>query len=698
MPRQGQIIPTALVPHVETYINDNTTFTDVAATPVDNGVRSIHVFASPKGEDGVLKAITSVQEYLEEYGTPNYELYGQPGYMPYAALSSGNAKCWCMRVMPETATYANAIIVANVKEDVEKVILVPAVAAVMDDDGNEITPAVQEVSVEVPTLKVKFTSTQIAAVAEEKNEDGSIKVEAKPGLTDRDAISAQLTELTNSDPVDNGYKQYPFFGVVAKGRGSYGNTLRLRVVTDQLSDTDNDYKNYTFEVLDSDGGLTKKETFTGAFLDTATVANVSIFAEDVINDFDTGSSKLEVVTNVNNLESIYAEYKDICERRNAAIKTAVESHNTTQTDDAKKITYVETQVTGYEQFDFINGINKDKTKITGYNIESVDGNSDINVIALERPDGIILGGGDDSTFSKTVVKATRDDSIDKEYIKAFSIDLNERGQYDNAILSKRRSPAEFIMDAGYSSQIKQAIAALALKRYDARCILDAGILNTTQQVIAWASEFSNIADRIISKEPQNIKVKDPFNGKTIPMTITYFLASALPTHYRVYGNQVPFVGSTYATLTGYVKNSIRPMIDADDIDTKELLYTNKLNFFECIAEDTFIRGVQGTSQKQWSDLSEENNVAVMLEMKRMLEDFVSNKLYNFAEPEDRVLFSQDADRLFADYRNRKVRSYRVYFDMNKFEEERSILHCYLELVFRTVAKRGIIEIDINKRV
>jgi len=140
------------------------------------------------------------------------------------------------------------------------------------------------------------------------------------------------------------------------------------------------------------------------------------------------------------------------------------------------------------------------------------------------------------------------------------------------------------------------------------------------------------------------------------------------------------------------------MIDADDIDTKEALYTNRVNFFECIAEDTYVRGVQGTSQKQWSDLSEENNVAVVLEMKRILEEFVSSKLYNFAEAEDRVLFTQDADRLFADYRNKKVRSFNVYFDMNAFEEERSILHCYLAVVFRTIAKRGIIEIDINKRV
>ena len=85
-------------------------------------------------------------------------------------------------------------------------------------------------------------------------------------------------------------------------------------------------------------------------------------------------------------------------------------------------------------------------------------------------------------------------------------------------------------------------------------------------------------------------------------------------------------------------------------------------------------------------------------MKRELETFVSKKLYNFAEPEDRKRFTEDADELLRPYNVTKVRSFEVHFDMNAFEEERSILHCYLAVVFKTMAKRGIIEIDINKRV
>ena len=115
MPREGQIIPEYKVPHVKTYINDNSVYEDVSATVSETGIRFLNVFASEKGEDGVVKMIRSAAEYIDEYGTPNYELYGQPCYMPYAALQTGNARCWCMRVMPSDATYANLVVVAKAK-------------------------------------------------------------------------------------------------------------------------------------------------------------------------------------------------------------------------------------------------------------------------------------------------------------------------------------------------------------------------------------------------------------------------------------------------------------------------------------------------------------------------------------------------------------------------------------------------------
>lgn len=634
MPRLGQIIPEYLVPHVTTIINDNSTFTETVATPADNGVRFLNVFASSKGEDGVVKAITSVTDYIEEYGTPNFNLYGQPCYMPYAALSSGNAKCFCMRVMPETAAYANIVISAHVKTE---------------DDGTG-----------TKKFKVKFVASSI------------------DNLTNKDTIKLNMKDLEVLPPEvnDQGYNVYPLFAVMSKGRGIYGNGYRIRVVSDSLMNADNDYMNYIFEVLDSTTGtIVKKEQHRGGFDMDAIVDNISLLIDDISSDPDSGSAKIDIVSIPENFTALYNAYVEFVHA---------------DTPDAV--------IAPYNECDLLTGLAKDNSVLVNYVVDTASA----DFVALDSTLGVSLNGGDDSTFAadytSTIVDGvatpTREESIDAAYIKAF------KGEYDHEIRSKRCTPCEFILDANYSESVKLVLAELALYRYDARCVIDAGIISTTTAATAWVQKASikAISDFIISKECQHYKIRDPFTGRVIPVTATYYIAENIPTHYKTFGNHVPFVGEGYAQLTNHIRNSLKPMIDADNLELKEVLYTNRCNFFECIAEDNNVRAVQGTSQTVWSDLSEENNVAVVLEMKRKLEEFVGARLYNFAEAEDRLKFTEDATRMFSDYRGTKVRSYEVYFDMNSFEEERSILHCYLAVVFRTIAKRGIIEIDINKRV
>jgi len=538
MPRQGQIIPTALVPHVETYINDYSIFQDTAATPSENGVRSIHVFASPKGEDGVIKEITSTTEYLEEYGIPNYDLYGQPGYMPYAALTSQNAKCWCMRVMPDTATYANAIVVANITsgkttdEDgkqtfstTETITVEPAIPEVKDGNGTTTQQAVAAKELTLPVLRVKFRTENNDKIEKtETNADGeNIKTITYQGITNKDefaTISEKYKNTTTGEPeqitnadgsTTNGdtYYPYPILGVISKGRGVYGNALSLRIVTDSLSDQDNGYKNYAFEVYDKDGGSSKKETFTASLNSNAIVSNVSIFADDVINESDDNSSWVEVNTSTGNLEEIYKLYEEVFAERQAKIKEYNENKdNIVKVPEEAKIPY--------EKFDFIHASN-----VAGYVIISDDDTISFDI----EGGGIILNGGDDSTFSSTANAADRLKALDDAYIAAF------KGEIDTAILSKRRTPAEVIYDANYSMKVKQALAALAIKRYDARCILDANLLNTTQEAITWATNpngIFNISDKIISKECNNYKMRDPFTGKTMRVTTTYYLAANIP--------------------------------------------------------------------------------------------------------------------------------------------------------------------------
>ena len=71
-------------------------------------------------------------------------------------------------------------------------------------------------------------------------------------------------------------------------------------------------------------------------------------------------------------------------------------------------------------------------------------------------------------------------------------------------------------------------------------------------------------------------------------------------------------------------------------------------------------------------------------------------IYDFSEASDRLRFADECDEALRYYKQ-KVRGFEIKFSMSNYEEERSILHCYLDVVFRTIAKRGVIEINIQNR-
>lgn len=618
MPSSTQIIPTYAHPHIETFINDNTIYTADVASPED-GVRGIYVFTSGKGRDNVILPFDQYQECLNEYGTPDFNLYGQPGYMPLAALATGRAKAWCMRVMPDDATYSNAVIVAKVKID-------------NTDEEN-------------PKMIIKHG------------------VVFHSGLIDKNDFSSLTDILTEEDPDVDGYMTFPLFGLYSLGRGTYGNSFRFRVVPSLSDDQKNGFRNYRFEVYTTEGGLTRLEVFYGSFSPNGVNENGStIYLQDVVNESDSGSKKVNLYVCQDSFEKIYELYK----------------------------TVEPTSEINSQTFDIFTGLDINGNTIVDLSIN----NTDETDISIDRVSGIAMAGGTEGSFAINKDEPElRETAIENAYIKAFS------GVTDPSILSKRRVPADVIFDANYSSDVKKALIALLLKRYDAFGYIDAGILNNASDAINWGESMSTFADRIFSKQFQHYYIKDPFSGKNIPMTVTYFLANKIVAHFKAVGggNHVPFVGEDYAKLTGALKNSLKPIIDADNSEIKEALYNLRLNYFECIAENTFIRGTQSTSQNIWSDLSEENNMLVLLEIKRKLEKMVASKSYNFAEQEDRQRFTESAKRLITPYVGVKMRAGEVYFDMNQYEEQRNILHCYLNITFKSLVKTGIIEIDINRR-
>jgi hypothetical protein len=153
----------------------------------------------------------------------------------------------------------------------------------------------------------------------------------------------------------------------------------------------------------------------------------------------------------------------------------------------------------------------------------------------------------------------------------------------------------------------------------------------------------------------------------------------------------------YCQLTGHVKDSLTPPVEDFELDLKETLTENRFNFFETVDDNIYQRATQNTAQLTTSDLLEENNVTTLYEMKRIIEADITDRLYDFSDTESRQRFRQYERAKFADWAGREVEIFDIDFRMNEWEAERSILHCFIDVSFRGLQKRAILEIDVNRR-
>ena len=486
--------------------------------------------------------------------------------------------------------------------------------------------------------------------------------ESVGGLLDKSSLQAIMDQKVLNDPDANGYKTVPLMAVNSKGRGKYGNSYRIRLTNIFSRRKAQTYRTYRLELLDVDEGNVVVEAFEGTLYDYA-INGISYLLSDVADGESEGSQKIDVIVNEEAFDMLYESYQ-LCAPK-------------------------EKQVTK-ELFDPIFGINKDRTRQEYVIIEST---GDENSIAIDRLDGVPLGAGTEGSLEPDPNDPDAPDVnevIDQLYIDAFS------GSLDKAILSPRRIPVKFILDAGYSLLVKKQIVQLGLKRYDAMIYLDAGIISTTDEALTFAAETSDLNYRIVSKSFQNYEIRDPFSGKRVTVTITYDLANNLAKHLELYGYGIPYTGETYATLTGGIKGTLCPIIDESSEDMKEKLFDARLNYYEAVGENVFARSTQQTAQDIDSDLSEETNMMVVLEIKDIAERETIARRYNFADAEDRALFTEILNQRVK-YLSEIVRSISVFYDASVEEEARSILHCYIEVTFKSIYKSSIIEINVNKR-
>lgn len=636
MPVSYQIVPEHKYPHQMVQINDNTEVVDTYSAMSDDRTAMLCVFASPKGRDNKVITISEggAQAFVEEFGLGAFATYGQPLLNAYRVAASGAASVHCLRVTPENASYSNTTIIAKYK-------VTPAVPG--DETNPDGTPA---------TLEVAFFA---------KSSDDE--------LTSLDDLDIACTVSPDVDA--DGFTAVKLFTIASQGKGVYGKNFRIRLTADRTSDKENPYKNYFLGVYTNENGLTQKEQFSVVFDEDATYNGESKFADDLVNDLTDGSTRVKMLSFMDGFLALYEAYKSV------------------QPDCPLS----------FSEFDPFFGLNKNtKAPLPGYTViseaEAAPADDTEAAVALSATNGVALTGGSDGDLASTDA-TVREAALKNLYLQAFS------GNLDPTIKSKNRFPSTMILDANFPVEVKLAIASLAVTRTDCMAILDCGTSITTKSsVLPWVKENigSAVANRVITIEGYCMKVRDPYSKKTVTVTSTWWLAGRYPAHILQYGGKhKPLAGNVYGIISDYIPNSIYPLFD-EDLDSVEMdeLAENHINFAKYNPNQVTVRATQDTFQSKQSALSEQNNVLILLDVKRDCERVAAHNEYDFTDPSDIARFNTALDTITSKYAAAQVTSISANFAQNDWEKERNILHLYVSIVNKGLVRTTIIEIDVNR--
>lgn len=478
-------------------------------------------------------------------------------------------------------------------------------------------------------------------------------------------LEIAMSSLATSTPDADGFIRVPYCRIRSIGRGIYGNQFRFRIVNNQEYEKNYGIKMFTFEVISTKSALSSIENYVGSII-TSPAYDASVLINDVIGDKDLGDTYFDIKVDETAIDKVYNLFKAFVSALPVNLQDIVPDE---------------------DKFDPFFGLGvASLIKNTNIDIDTTT----VGTVSVDKPDGIPLLGGSDGSIGDNIDVQIRSTNLESLYCKAFE------GELDEQILSDRRIPCDVYLDANYPYKAKQSLYELINLRNDGIGYIDAGIINSKSVIPTMIKDYKEFNTRNVSKEFQHYKTRDPLTKRKIDVTITYFYAQTIAYHFKIYGRHIPFVKKK-CTLAGHIKNSLYPAIELIDLDVKEELNNNRFNYFETVRENTFVRSCQNTAQMQNSDLLEENNMNTLFEMKRIIENDCIENLYNFANAEERKRFKEYEEAKFAPWVGREVFSFSIDFKMNPWEAERSILHCYIGVQFRTLNKRTIIEIDVNKR-
>ena len=662
-------------PHTEVVINDNTQTAAVAPVTV-NGTRIMSVFQSPRGVDNKIQAITTgVDEFVEKNGMGPVSKYGQPLLNAYNAVNTNVVTLYGLRVMPKDAARANLHVYAAYKIDVAP-----------EDESQPWNAGGAKMR-----MTVKFITTSTAS--------------ADQIVDDVAMTAADLTKIGTGSPAETllptveGFTVKHLFSVACTGRGTYGNTIAVRIISNTRGDKGNKFKNYTFEVLENNEIA---ETINVCFYDDAIVGDENRAADVMINDTVNGLENIEIGVN-------YEGFYEIVDKYNTEVAAPLMEDTTAMEAYAKYLNYStkpnkgvdlakEKMTLTIEDFDVLLGINKklstsmsDATlvKIVNYDVAPSDSTGANPVINLNETAGTRMTSGAEGAYTEDPGK-----SLEAAYLAAFN------GETDPDIRSRNKFPTDVMFDADYPVNVKIAMAAMCIARGDCVCYLDCGTeLVTKNSPLEFVSAIDvSTVNRLISVDGYQCKVKDPYSKRIVDVSATCLLSFLIPEHFANYnGKHIPFAGGRYGQMSGYIPGTVYPAYDEDiDAEFMSALYDARVNYAQINPKSVVTRATQQTRQDITSNLSELSNMHIILDIKRDCENLVALYNYNFLNAKELAAFNKDAEELLRKYSDTQVEAISATFSSTDLEEEQGILHLYVDVRQKKLIKTAMIDINVNK--
>lgn len=731
-------LPENKFPHVEVNINDNTIrrYVNVA----EEYCRTLCVFRSPKGPDG-LKTITGgIEEFVDTYGSGSVAEYGQ-AFLNASTLAATNAvTLHCLRLTADDAKVSNLHVYMRY-------------AITRFDAENKPEPKQNEVTKEWEFNRTKPETGIMKVYFVAKTDDNltDVKYLSTNEYTEMQKVMQQVeghdtevevpVKIKYCNPnVKDGiideegteWHEIWMFSVASLGKGTCGNALSIRLQANDRLNKSTNRMNYVFDIFES-GVL--KETASISFDESAVNRGKSLYIENVINgeDGSNGSNLINIVNNDGAIQHILSVYQNDVNPKSLIDYTKFDPFFGIDRGVAYGRNYVKIdKTTGKKEDDKNVGLDgvpnmdgyfvitekkTDGVSSTTPTFPVITGDiaSDINIQATF---GESLYEGDDGSFASPLAKkADVADAETAKLVKIFSGELVYDEELNKmitkwpyeGIMSTSRYPIDFVLDANYAYAVKIALAEWCnARKQDFILYLDNG---TSENMVTKAQAYITTVDMDEVTNKWNIamdsyygKIKDPYNQRIVEVTSTYNLARKLPLHWKEHnGKHIPYAGSMYGVIDSYLPNTVFPLMDKDlDADHMNNCIAEHVNYAQINSKGDVIRGTQSSRYPEigeadiLSNLTELNNAHIVLDIKKDCEKLLENFAYNFNESEDLIRFNRRAEVITSKYSAAQVKKISATFDRTADEAEYGILHLYIEVVHKNLVKIAIVDIDVNR--